>query len=86
MKKNQMIAETLKLEATYWLALQKAQTDRGVDDPLTEKMRFRWSAMDQLLTVLGISSDLTLPDNKAATALVMARVEKQKDLVELIKY
>jgi hypothetical protein len=77
MKKNQMIAETQKLEATYWLALQKAQMDRGVADPLTEKLRFRWAAMDQLLTVLGISSDLTLPDNQAATALVMARVEKE---------
>jgi hypothetical protein len=77
MKKNQMIAETQKLEATYWLALQKAQMDRGVADPLTEKLRFRWAAMDQLLTVLGISSDLTLPDNQAATALVIARVEKE---------
>jgi hypothetical protein len=77
MKKNQMIAETQKLEAEYWLALKQAEMDRGVEDSYTMKLRFRWAAMDRLLTVLGIQSDASLPDNQKATLMIIARVEKQ---------
>ena len=86
MKKKDLITETQKMEAKFWLELKHAEFNYGAEDRLTISLRARWVVMDQLFDVLGLSSDPTLPDNKDATALVMARIEKQKDLVELIKY
>jgi hypothetical protein len=86
MTKKDLITETQKMEAKFWLELKQAEFKYGAKDPITNSLRARWVVMDQLFDVLGLSSDPTLPDNKDATALVMARIEKQKDLVELIKY
>jgi hypothetical protein len=86
MKKKDLITETQKMEAKFWLELKHAEFNYGPEDRLTISLRARWVVMDELLKVLGLSADMTLPDNREATELILKRIEKQKDLVELIKY
>jgi hypothetical protein len=82
MKKKDLITETQKMEAKFWLELKHAEFNYGAEDRLTISLRARWVVMDELLKVLGLSADMTLPDNREATDLILKRIEKQKDLVE----
>ena len=86
MKKKDLITETQKMEAKFWLELKQAEFKYGAKDPLTNSLRARWVVMDQLFDVLGLSADMTLPDNREAAEWILKRIEKQKDLVQLIKY
>jgi hypothetical protein len=70
------------MEAKFWLELKHAEFNYGAEDRLTISLRARWVVMDELLKVLGLSADMTLPDNREATDLILKRIEKQKDLVE----
>ena len=73
MKKKDIIAEIQGMEASYWLALKRAEVNFGEDHEFTGKERARWGTLCELMNLIGIQSDPSLPDNQAGKRLVLKK-------------
>jgi hypothetical protein len=76
--KSQMIATLQRMEAAAFLELKESERDYGTDASFTAMCRTRWAGINATLTALGIEQDFLLPDNQAATAIVLERIAKQR--------
>ena len=76
--KAEMIASIQQREAAMFLELKKSERAYGSDNSLTNLLRSQWSAVNTCMQSLGIASDLNLPDNQEATAIICERIEKQQ--------
>ena len=76
--KSQMIATVQRLEAAAFLELKESERDYGSDSNFTTQCRTRWAGINATMTSLGIEQDFALPDNQAATAIVLERIAKQR--------
>ena len=76
--KSEMISKIQLTEAAMFLELKKAEREYGSDDRLTNMIRSQWSAVNSMMKSLGIPEDNTLPDNQAATAIIIERIEAQQ--------
>ena len=72
--KAEMIASIQRQEAALWLALKETEECYGPDDDITVIARARWSAIHDVMKTLGIHSDGLLPDNLAATEIIIRRI------------
>ena len=72
--KAEMIATIQRREAAMWLTLKETEECWGPDDDITIIARARWSAIHDMMNVLGIHSDGLLSDNLAATAIIIRRI------------
>jgi hypothetical protein len=77
--KAEMIASIQLREAAMFLELKKSEREYGSDNSLTNLLRNQWSAVNTCMQSLGIKSDLNLPDNQEATAIICERIEKQQE-------
>jgi len=77
--KSQMIASIQLREAAMFLELKKSEREYGSDNSLTNLLRNQWSAVNTCMQSLGIKSDLNLPDNKEATAMICERIARQQE-------
>ncbi len=75
MKKKEIIAEIQGMEASYWLALKRAEVNFGEDHEFTGKERARWGTLNELMHVLGIKSDDSLPNSQKAKILVLKKYD-----------
>ena len=76
--KSEMITKIQLTEAEMFLELKKSEREYGTDDRLTGMIRTQWSAVNSMMKSLGIPEDNTLPDNQAATAIIIERIEAQQ--------
>ena len=76
--KSQMIATLQRMEAAAFLELKESERDYGSESSFTNQCRTRWAGINATLTALGIQQDFLLPDNQAATAIVLERIAKQR--------
>jgi len=72
--KAEMIATIQRREAAMWLTLKETEECWGPDDDITVIARARWSAIHDMMNVLGIHSDGLLSDNLAATEIIIRRI------------
>ena len=72
--KAEMIATIQRREAAMWLTLKETEECWGPDDDITVTARARWSAIHDMMNVLGIHSDGLLSDNLAATEIIIRRI------------
>lgn len=72
--KAEMIATIQRQEAALWLALKETEECFGTDNDSTIIARARWSAIHDIMKTLGIHSDGLLPDNLAATDIIIRRI------------
>jgi hypothetical protein len=72
--KTEMIATIQRREAAMWLTLKETEECWGPDDDITVTARARWSAIHDMMNVLGIPQDFMLSDNQAATAIIIRRI------------
>jgi hypothetical protein len=72
--KAEMIATIQRREAALWLTLKETEECWGPDDDSTVIARARWSAIHDMMKALGIPQDFMLPDNQAATAIIIRRI------------
>ena len=76
--KAEMIATIQKTEAALFLMLKQSEVFWGSDNTLTRIDRTRWAVVNELMTVLGIRTDLALPDNMKAADLITERIRKEQ--------
>jgi hypothetical protein len=76
--KAEMISKIQLQEAALFLELKKSEREYGTDDRLTGMIRTQWSAVNSMMKSLGIPEDNALPDNQAATAIIIERIEAQQ--------
>ena len=74
MTKAAMIAEMQKTDAMMWLELKQAEARYGAEDEWVTKLRARWATVHDVMESLGIQADHTLPDNLAATEIIIRRI------------
>ena len=72
--KAEMVATIQRREAAMWLTLKETEECWGPDDDITVIARARWSAIHDMMNVLGIHSDGLLSDNLAATEIIIRRI------------
>ena len=72
--KSQMITTIQRQEAALWLTLKETEEHFGTDNDSTIIARARWSSMHDMMKALGISQDFMLPDNQAATDIIIRRI------------
>jgi hypothetical protein len=82
MTKKEIIAEIQGMEASYWLALKRAEVNFGENHVHTGKERARWGTLCELMHAIGIQADPSLPNSQEATKMILEKY----DLVELIKH
>jgi hypothetical protein len=85
MKKADMITSIQKEEATLWLAAKRMELLFGRYEAITMRYFSSWSAIHQLMEVLGIKSNSQLPENKEASEIVYQIYQQQQnnDVVKL---
>jgi hypothetical protein len=66
MKKAEMIELVLRKEAAAYLAWQIEREEFGDESGSAITARRRWSGLYELMTDLGLVSDIMLPDNQQA--------------------
>ena len=76
--KAEMIATIQKTEAALFLMLKQSESFWGSDNTLTKMDRTRWAAINELMTALGIRTDLSLPDNVKAGEFITERLRKEQ--------
>jgi len=69
MTKKNMIQEIQNREAQAYLSYMLAAKWYGEADTLTDRLRGKWAGIYQLMEALSIKSDLSHPDNVAATEI-----------------
>ncbi len=72
--KAEMITTIQRREAAMWLTLKETEEYFGTDNDSTIIARARWSAIHDMMNVLGIHADITLPDFQAATEIILRRI------------
>ena len=72
--KAEMITTIQRREAAMWLTLKETEECFGTDNDSTIIARARWSAIHDMMNVLGIRADITLPDFQAATEIIIRRI------------
>ena len=76
--KAEMVSKMQLTEAAMFLDLKKAEQEHGRDSKWTAMLRSQWNTVNQLMGNLGIPTDFQLPDNMAATAIIMERIRQQE--------
>jgi hypothetical protein len=76
--KAEMITKMQLTEAAMFLELKKAEQDHGRDSRWTAMLRSQWNTVNQLMGNLGIQTDFQLPDNVAATDIIVERIRQQE--------
>ena len=76
--KAEMIAAIQKLEAQLFLRLKITEESFGIDDTLTKSDRTRWAGVNEVMEAIGIQPDNTLPDNREATKIIIARLHREQ--------
>jgi hypothetical protein len=77
--KAEMIATIQRQEAALFLMLKQSEVFWGADNTLTRIDRTRWAVLNELMTSLGITTDLSLPDNIKAAELITERLRKEQE-------
>ena len=72
--KAEMITTIQRQEAALWLTLKETEECFGPDDDSTVIARARWSAMHDVMKAISITQDFMLPDNQAATEIIIRRI------------
>ena len=72
--KTEMITTIQRQEAALWLTLKETEEHFGTDNDSTIIARARWSSIHDMMKALGISQDFMLPDNQAATEIIIRRI------------
>ena len=75
MTKREMITAIQLQEAQAFLKLKELEAEYGAHDPLTKTARTSFNAVYQLMESLGIRSDLSLPETKRATDLILFKIK-----------
>jgi len=76
MTKKQMIQEIQLAEAAAFLELKEAENYFGNDSNICKRCRTRWAGIHDMMKVLGIENDFTLPDNVKAFSIITERIAK----------
>ena len=69
MTKKNMIQEIQNKEAQLYFSYMQAAKLWGREDALTDRQRYKWCSVYQLMEALGIPQDCKHPDNVAAMEL-----------------
>jgi hypothetical protein len=83
MKKADMIKTIQQEEAKMWLEVKRSELTYGQDSTIHAYDRTRWNAVHDLMRLLGINSDFTLPEAKQATQIIVER-EMEKVIKEAL--
>jgi len=81
MTKKQMIEKMQLLEAAAWLRFQETKTLWGSEEPITNKRRAAWCAVNHLMEELDVPRDHQLPDNRAALVLCFKADQADREAV-----
>ena len=71
--KAAMIQKIQLTEAAMFLELKKVERDHGRYSKWASMLRSQWNTVNQLMGNLGIQTDFQLPDNVAATDIIVER-------------
>ena len=77
MTKKEMIKVIQQKEAEAFLQVKVDENVFGSEHNITKLSRTKWCGMNEIMEVLGIKPDNTLPENQEAIKLIM---EKNKNI------
>ena len=81
MTKKKMIETIQKHEAALGLKLKHYEQMTGEDSPLSKMYRSQWCSIYELMRLLDIKADNSLPDNIEAMRIV-EEIRRDKQIVE----
>jgi hypothetical protein len=79
MTKQKMIQTIQLQEAKLYLELKQAEQQYGSHDDFTNRSRYKWVSVHQLMQAMNIESDNTLPDNAKAIAIICQLVREERE-------